>query len=102
MKIIHLPTGISAECQDERSQGKNKEKAMHALLEKITQKQQEKQQKNIKNQRNKLKNKIFSNTPEMVFDFDLNKVYVNKFKSEYKIKDVLAGNLLSIINNKIN
>ena len=38
VKLIHLPTGITAECQDERSQGKNKEKAMVALKEKILQK----------------------------------------------------------------
>ena len=101
VKIIHLPTGISAECQDERSQGKNKEKAMRALIEKITQKQSEKQQKNIKNQRNELKSKIFSSTPEIIFDFDTNKVTVNKTKQEYKLREILSGNLQVMINNQV-
>ena len=101
VKIIHKPTGIFAECQDERSQLKNKEKAMQALVEKITQKQQEKEDKNIKNQRNGLKNKIFSTTPEIVFDFDLNKVIFTASKEEYKLKDILKGNLDLIINNQV-
>lgn len=101
VKIIHLPTGVSAECQDERSQGKNKEKAMRALLEKIAKQQNEKQQKNIKNQRNELKNKIFASTPEIVFDFDVNKLFINKNKTEYKLREVLSGNLSAIINNQI-
>ena len=101
VKIIHLPTGISAECQDERSQTKNKEKAMNALREKIAQKQQEKEQKNIKNQRSDLKNKIFSQTPEIIFDFDLNKIIFTSSKDEYKLKDVLKGDLDLIINNQV-
>lgn len=101
VKIIHKPTGISAECQDERSQTKNKEKAMQALVEKITQKQQEKHDKNIKNQRNGLKNKIFSTTPEIVFDFDLNKIIFTASKAEYKLKEILKGNLDLIINNQV-
>ena len=101
VKIIHLPTGVSAECQDERSQTKNKEKAMRALIEKITQKQQEKEQKNIKNQRSGLKNKIFGSTPEIVFDYDLNRVIFTASKDEYKLKDILKGDLDLIINNQV-
>lgn len=93
VKLIHLPTGISAECQDERSQGKNKEKAMIALKEKILQKFKENNEKYIKNQRNSLKNAIFSDTAVLVFDFDRNKVVDNRTKKNYPIKEIINGNI---------
>ena len=93
VKLIHLPTGITAECQDERSQGKNKEKAMAALKEKILQKSKENREKNIKKQRNSLKTAIFADTPVLIFDFDRNKVVDNRTKKNYGLKEILSGNL---------
>ncbi len=101
VKITHVPTGIFAECQDERSQGKNKEKAMQALVKKITQMQNEKAKKSEKNQRNELKNKIFGSTPAIIFDYDANKVFVTANKTEYKLKEILSGELGLIINNRV-
>lgn len=93
VKLIHIPTGITAECQDERSQGKNKAKAMTALKEKILQKTKENNEKYIKNQRNSLKTAIFSNTPVLIIDYDKNKVTDNRTKKTYKLKEILEGNI---------
>lgn len=92
VKLTHIPTGITAECQDERSQTKNKIRAFENLKQKILQKMQENEQKNIKNQRDGQKNAIFSSTPVLVFDYDKNKVSDSRTKKSYSLKEVLSGN----------
>ena len=99
VRLIHKPTGISVECQDERSQLKNKLRAFENLKNKILQKNKEIQEKYVQNQRKNTKNAIFSDTPAFIIDFDTKKVSVTKTKKEYKLSDVVQGNLTNIIND---
>ncbi len=51
IRIIHIPTGTIVECQDERSQHKNKDKAMKILRSRIVEAEREKQMSSIADER---------------------------------------------------
>ncbi|MBQ5591705.1 MAG: peptide chain release factor 1 [Clostridia bacterium] len=51
IRITHIPTGTIVECQDERSQHKNKDKAMKILRSRILEAEREKQNKEIAGER---------------------------------------------------
>lgn len=51
IRITHLPTGTVVECQDERSQHKNKDKAMKILRSRILEAEREKQMSSIADER---------------------------------------------------
>lgn len=51
IRITHLPTGLVVECQDERSQYKNRDRAMKILRSKLYELEQEKQAARITSER---------------------------------------------------
>lgn len=93
VKAIHTPTGLSANCQNNRSQTQNKEMAVSLLKGKVEKFYAKNSENYIKNQRKQLKNAIFSNTSNLIFDFDRNEVQLNSTKSTQKLADVKTNSL---------
>lgn len=61
VRIVHLPTGIKAQCQNERSQHKNKATAMKILKSALIQKQIEEKKKKQQEQNNQKKDISWGN-----------------------------------------
>ena len=100
VRLIHKPTGIISVCQDERSQTKNKERAIENLKIKLQENFDKNTQNDIDFQRKKSKNALFSSTPTLVLDFDKNQATFFKIKKSYNLKQILDGNL-EIISNDV-
>ena len=99
VRITHLPTGLVVTCQDEKSQLKNKNKALRVLrarlLDKITEEQNEKRSEERKSQ-------VGSGDRSgriRTYNFPQGRVTDHRIGlTLYKLEDVLAGNLSVLIN----
>ena len=98
VRITHLPTGIVAQCQDERSQHQNKIKTMRILRAELLQRKREEQQKNISLQR---KSQIGSGDRSeriRTYNFPQNRLTDHRIHlTLHKLGDILDGELNGLI-----
>ena len=99
IRITHLPTGIVVQCQDEKSQLKNKEKAMRVLRSRVKDLAVQEQNANIAADR---KNQVGSGDRSekiRTYNFPQGRVTDHRIKlTLYKIEEILNGNLDDFIN----
>lgn len=98
IRITHLPTGIVVECQDERSQHKNRAKAMSLLQSKILNAQKEAQQKEQSATRKSLVGSGDRSERIRTYNFPQGRVTDHRINlTLYKLDAVMEGALDDVI-----
>jgi len=98
IRITHLPTGIVVECQDERSQHKNKARAMSLLQARLLDAEQSKQQAEQAATRKKLVGSGDRSERIRTYNFPQGRVTDHRINlTLYKLDQVMAGDLDEII-----
>jgi peptide chain release factor 1 len=98
IRITHLPTGIVVTCQDERSQHKNRDKAMKVLAAKLLDLERSRQDSKIVEDRRRQVGTGDRSERIRTYNFPQNRVTDHRIGlSLYRIHDVMDGDLDEII-----
>lgn len=100
IRITHVPTGLVVECQDERSQHKNRAKAMSLLQAKLLMHERKKQEKAVAAQRKSLVGSGDRSERIRTYNFPQSRLTDHRINlTLYKLNEVLEGNLQEIIDS---
>jgi peptide chain release factor 1 len=98
VRLIHLPTGTVVECQQERSQVQNREKAMRILYSRLYQAQQEAQAASLSAEKRAQVGMGMRNEKIRTYNFPQSRVTDHRIGlTLYKLNEVLDGDLDEII-----
>lgn len=98
IRITHLPTGIVIECQEERSQHKNRAKAMSFLASRLQNQETERQQKSIADTRKSLVGSGDRSERIRTYNFPQGRVTDHRINlTLYKLEEVMSGDLDAVI-----
>jgi peptide chain release factor 1 len=98
IRVTHLPTGIVVECQDSRSQHKNREKALSVLKAKIRDKQEREQQAKTASTRKSLIGSGDRSERIRTYNFPQGRVTDHRINlTLYKIDRIMDGELDEIV-----
>jgi peptide chain release factor 1 len=102
VRITHLPTGIVVECQDDRSQHKNKAQAMSILAARIRDQQRREQQAKEAATRKSLVGTGDRSERIRTYNFPQGRVTDHRINlTLYKIQQILDGDLDDLINGLV-
>ncbi len=98
VRIVHLPTGIVVECQDGRSQHKNKAQAMSVLIARIKNAQESEQNAKIASERKSLIGSGDRSERIRTYNFPQGRVTDHRINlTLYKIDAIMDGDLDDVI-----
>ncbi|HHW28988.1 MAG TPA: peptide chain release factor 1 [Syntrophomonadaceae bacterium] len=98
VRITHLPTGIVVSCQDEKSQHKNKEKALRVLRARLLAKAEEEQHGEISSMRRSMIGSGDRSERIRTYNFPQGRLTDHRIGlSIYRLNDILEGDLDEVI-----
>ncbi len=98
IRLTHLPTGVVVECQDERSQHKNRARAMSMLQSKLTQIEQDQRAAEEASTRKSLVGSGDRSERIRTYNFPQGRVSDHRINlTLYKLDDVIAGDLGALL-----
>jgi peptide chain release factor 1 len=98
IRLTHLPSGIVVECQDERSQHKNRARAMSLLQARLLEQEQNRQQSEIAESRRVQVGSGDRSQRIRTYNFPQGRVTDHRINlTLYKLDEILSGNLDMVI-----
>lgn len=98
VRITHIPTGISVVCQDEKSQHKNKARAMKILRSRLLELKRKEQEEQISQERRKQVGTGDRSERIRTYNFPQGRVTDHRIGlTIHKLEDVMEGNLDELI-----
>ena len=94
VRITHIPTGLVVECQDERSQYKNKDKAMKILRSRLYERMQQEQNDKIASERRMQVGTGDRSERIRTYNFPQGRMTDHRIGlTLYRLEDIMNGNL---------
>lgn len=98
IRITHIPTGVVVECQDERSQYKNKDKAMKVLKSRLLEAKRTEQENAVAEERRSQVGTGDRSERIRTYNYPQSRVTDHRIGlTLYKLEEILNGNLDEII-----
>ncbi len=102
VRMVHIPTGIVVSCQEERSQLKNREKAMKVMRSRLYELELKKQQDEISSSRKSMVKSGDRSEKIRTYNWPQNRVTDHRLEGDaknYPLREVIDGDLNPVIDN---
>ena len=98
VRITHKPSGIITQCQQERSQGQNKMKAMQLLMTKLALMAKEEQSKSLSDERKKQVGKADRSQKIRTYNFPQNRITDHRLQvSWHNVDEIMEGDIKDML-----